>query len=155
LRRKASDSEVEVLRGILSYQFSKEVAEVLLPNTARVEVELSSKGRIRNVFVDGVRLLTLRPNDGLFSLSIEAARRIASSVPGLRFRVVVNGRRELTGSVLVSDVVDIDPELRPGDEVIVVDQDNRILAVGRLKVPAAMLEGLDRGEVVRVRKRVK
>ena len=154
MRRPATPGEVERIRAILSYQFSPEVAEALLRGGS-VSVETGSRGSIRGVFVGGRRLLTLRPGDGMFSLSLEAARIIASVVPPPRFRVVVRGDRELTGSVLVSDVVEVDPELRPGDEVIVVGVDGSILAVGRLKLPPAMLEGLSRGEVVRVRKRVK
>jgi len=154
LRRKASRAEIERMKAVLAYQFSPEVADALL-RSDDIVVETGGRGSIRGVIVDGARILTLRPGDGMFSITIEAARRIALRVPPPRFRVVVRGDRELSGSVLVGDVLGMDPLLRPGDEVIVVDRGDSILAVGRVKLPAAMLEGLDRGEVVRIRKRVK
>ena len=154
MRRKASRAEIERMKAVLAYQFSPEVADALL-RSDDIVVETGGRGSIRGVIVDGARILTLRPGDGMFSITIEAARRIALRVPPPRFRVVVRGDRELSGSVLVGDVLGMDPLLRPGDEVIVVDRGDSILAVGRVKLPAAMLEGLDRGEVVRIRKRVK
>jgi len=154
LRRKASRAEIERMKAVLSYQFSPEVADALLRGDDIV-VETGGRGSIRGVVVDGARILTLRPGDGMFSITIEAARRIALRVPSPRFRVVVRGDRELSGSVLVGDVLGMDPFLRPGDEAIVVNRGDSILAVGRVKLPAAMLEGLARGEVVRIRKRVK
>ncbi|MCE4625313.1 MAG: tRNA-guanine transglycosylase [Desulfurococcales archaeon] len=154
-RRRPTEEEVEILRAILDFQFGEGAGEALLPPGSDIEVEVTGKGRIRYVLHSGERILTLRPNDGLFSLSLEAAERLLHAFPPPRLRVVIRGDRDLTGSVLVGDVVDMDPDLRPGDEVIVVDRKDKILAVGRLRLPKAVLEGLDRGEVVRIRKRVK
>lgn len=105
--------------------------------------------------MDGKRIFTLRPNDGLFSLSLEAARMIVASVPPPRLRVVVDGSFEIRGSILAAGVRSMDPELRPGDECIVVDPSDRVLAVGRVRIPPSMLEGLRRGETVRIRRAVK
>ncbi len=155
MRRRATDGEIARMRGVLSYQFNEAVALALIPEGSEVEVEVSSKGKIRYVFVDHTRLLTLRPTDGLFSLSLDAARRIVKAVDPPRFRVIVRGETELMGSVLIPEVIDIDPLLRPGDEVVVVDRRDNVLGVGRLRIPRALLAGLVRGEVVRIRKRVK
>ncbi|MCE4628347.1 MAG: hypothetical protein F7C34_04275 [Desulfurococcales archaeon] len=153
MRREPEPWELARIRAILEYQFDAEVASALLEG--RILVETGGKGSVRYVIVDGVRMLTLRPNDGLFSISVPAARRIVASSKPPRYRVIVRGEREIRGSVLVADVIEMDPELRPGDEAVVVDRDDKIIAVGRVKLPRAILDGLARGEVVRVRRRVK
>ena len=155
-RRPARQWEVERLRGIAGYQFGEDVAGVLLPDGVRVEVEITGRGSIRYIYVDGERLLTLRPNDGLFSLSLPAASRILRATSPPRLRVGVREGASIRGSVLAPDVVFMDPDLRPGDEVIVVlSSSDKLLGVGRVRIPPVMLEGLERGEVVRIRKRVK
>ena len=155
-RRPAKLWEVERLRGIAGYQFGEDVAAALLPEGARIDVEITGRGSIRYVYVNGERILTLRPNDGLFSLSIPAASMILQVASPPRLRVGVREGASIRGSVLAPDVVFMDPYLRPGDEVIVVSSGNdKLLGVGRVRIPPVMLEGLERGEVVRVRKRVK
>ena len=153
MRRQPEPWELARIRAVLEYQFDAEVARALLSGS--VLVETGGKGSIRHVIVDGVRMLTLRPNDGLFSISLPAAIRIVGASEPPRYRVVVSGDREIRGSVLVVDVVEMDPGLRPGDEAVVVGRDDKVIAVGRVRLPRAVLDGLARGEVVRVRKRVK
>jgi len=137
----------------LAFQFDLKVARALLPSPEAVEVTLSPKGRIRHVYVRGVRVLTMRPGDGLFTLSLEGGEVVRSSSKPPRFRVVVRGREAalIRGSVLRPIVVDVDPEARAGDEVIIVDEDDRLVGVGRLKLPPVIVKSLERGEVVRVR----
>ncbi|RLF70680.1 MAG: pseudouridine synthase, partial [Thermoplasmata archaeon] len=52
-------------------------------------------------------------------------------------------------------VVDIDPELRPGDEVIVVDKDDNPLALGRLLLSPREVGEMKSGVAVKVREGVK
>jgi len=107
------------------------------------------------VIRNGKVYLTLRPTDGYFSLSIHAAERVRIASKPPRYRLVVSEAAELKGSVLAPVVKMIDESLRPGDEVLIVDESDRLLAVGRLRVPPIMINGLSRGEVARVRARVR
>lgn len=152
MRRELSERELWVLRARAAYQWDWRVAEALLPGTRGFRADVV-RGRIRYIIMGGMVYLTLRPNDGLLSPSRMAAERIIEASDPPRYRVVVRGDREIRGSILVRDVVSIDPDLRPGDEVVVVDVDDKLIGVGRLRVPLAMLEGLVYGEVVRVRSR--
>ena len=54
------------------------------------------------------------------------------------------------GDVLVPGVVDADPVIREGDEVLVVGP--KALATGKAAMPAAEMRGSRRGVAVRVRK---
>jgi archaeosine-15-forming tRNA-guanine transglycosylase len=146
---------LDVVRGVLSFQFSPRVAEALTTPESQVEVEYSSTGRIRFVRLRGERILTRRAGDGLFSLSLKAASIVLRVEPPPRFRVAVREPEHVVGSVLAVNVEWVDELLRPGDEVIIVDSSDRLVGVGRLRVPPSMIDGLDRGEVVRVRRVVK
>ena len=137
----------------LAFQFNLDVARALLPSPEVVDVILSSTGRVKYVLVNGVRMLTLRPTDGFFTLSIEAGEIVRRASEPPRFRVVVRGDEvtRVKGSILKPIVLDIDPHLRPGDEVIVVDELDNLVGVGKLKLPPVVVKSLEKGEVVRVR----
>ncbi len=146
--------EYKVLKAIASIQFGRAAAEALLPSPDRLTVYRGKGGRPRSILLDGDLILVWRPTDGYFSLTLSGAKIVKGVTRPPRLRVIVKGDREIRGSVLARDVLGIDPLLRVGDEVIVVDRDDRIVGVGRLRVPPRMVEGLERGEVVRVRKKV-
>ena len=147
-RRRPSSVELRMLRARLSWQFTPRVAEALLSGS--VEVEYGARRRIRYVYLDGVLILTLRPGDGLFSITRAAGEVIRRVEAPPRFRVKVSSA-ELAGSVFVKDVEWMDPALRPGDEAIVVSEGDVLLGVGRVRIPATMINGLSRGEVVRLK----
>ncbi|MEB3765099.1 MAG: tRNA-guanine transglycosylase [Desulfurococcales archaeon] len=150
-RRKPLLGELIKLRAILSYQFGDDVSSLLLGNPDEIEVDVTSRGKIRNVYKSGERILTLRPNDNLYSLGLGAAKLIVSGTSPPRLRIIVRGDRELRGSVLARDIVSYDEDLRPGDECVIVDRDDNLIGVGRVKISPHMIDGLDRGEIVRVR----
>ena len=135
----------------LSFQFDPEVATSILPSPQGFIVEYSRRGMPRYVFKGDRHYLTLKPSDGLFTISIEAGEAIVGASEYPRYRVVVSGLSG--GSVFAHNVVDMDPRLRPGDEVVVVNEADEVIGTGRLKIPLVMLKGLARGEVVRVRHR--
>lgn|GEM_PF-229369 len=137
----------------LAFQFDFNVARSLLPSPDVVSVILSSTGRVRYVLVNGVRMLTLRPSDGFFTLSIEAGEIVRRASTPPRFRVVVKGGEvtRIKGSVLKPIVLDVDPLARPGDEIIVVDELDNLVGVGKLKLPPIIVKSLEKGEVARIR----
>lgn len=144
---------LDLIRGVLAFQFSDRVARALTSPESEVMVEYSSTGRIRYVWLGGERILTRRAGDGLYALSsLKAGVLVARSEPPPRFRVVVREPEFVGRGVLAVNVAGIDPLLRAGDEVVIVDEDDRVLGVGRLRVPPPLALTLMRGEVVRVRK---
>ncbi len=153
--RRPTQEELARLRGIAKYQFSEKVANVFFSrqNNVGILVEVTGKGSLRGVLHGEKRVATLRPTDGLFSLGLYGASLILDAESAPRFRVIIRCDRELSGSVLVADYVDMDPLLRPGDEAIVVDENDRLIGVGRLRIPRGMIPGLSRGEIVRLRRR--
>lgn len=150
VRRRPSPSELLHLRAVAAYQWDWRVAANLVRDGEEYIVDFR-RGRPRHVILEGRVYLTLRPGDGLFSLTLSSAERVREASEPPRYRVIVR-RGEFQGSVLAPIVASIDPRLRPGDEVLVVDEDDKLLGVGRLRVPPRALEALSRGEIVRVRR---
>ncbi|PIX31591.1 pseudouridine synthase, partial [Candidatus Bathyarchaeota archaeon CG_4_8_14_3_um_filter_42_8] len=76
------------IRSVADYQFGKGVGAKLFPEN--VEIAYSKRtGRIRYIYLNGKRLATLRPTDGLFSLSIKGAKRIAENAGSAKCFVTV------------------------------------------------------------------
>ncbi|MHA1273734.1 MAG: PUA domain-containing protein [Promethearchaeota archaeon] len=58
-------------------------------------------------------------------------------------------------NVFCKHVVDIDENLRPNDEVIIVNENDELLAVGRLKIPVSYIKSFKSGVAVNVRRGIK
>jgi predicted RNA-binding protein (TIGR00451 family) len=121
-----------------------------------VEIAYSRRtGRIRYIYLNGKRLATMRPTDGLFSLSIEGAKRIVESATAAKLLVTVKDDVAkfiaAGGDVFALHVVKADDEIRSKDEVIVVDEGNKILAVGHAILSGAEMRRFKRGVAVKVR----
>ena len=143
------------IRSVADYQFGKGVGAKLFPEN--VEIAYSKRtGRIRYIYLNGKRLATLRPTDGLFSLSIKGAKRIAENAGSAKCFVTVqnNVSRFIAegGDVFAAHIVKADDEIRSKDEVIVVDADGRVLAVGRAVLPGEEMRSFKTGVAVKVRR---
>jgi uncharacterized protein with predicted RNA binding PUA domain len=142
------------VRSVADYQFGKGVGAGLFP--ANVKISFSkATGRIRYVSLNGERLATHRPTDGLLSLSICAARFLAENAGSAGCFVTV--RDDVAkfiaegGDVFAVHVVKVDDGVRAKDEVVVVDGDNRVLAVGRALLSGLEMRAFKTGVAVKVR----
>jgi predicted RNA-binding protein (TIGR00451 family) len=101
----------------------------------------------------------MRPTDGLFSLSISGAERVAMVRGSAKcFVAIRNDVSEFIadgGDVFAVHVVEADSDIRASDEVIVVDEDGKVLAVGRAVLSADEMKAFKRGVAVKVRRGIK
>jgi uncharacterized protein with predicted RNA binding PUA domain len=146
------------VRAIADYQFGKGVGEKLFPEN--IEVQLSPRtGRIRFINVDDERLATLRPTDGLLSLSIKAAKFMAQNTPFAKCFVTIKTDVAAFiakgGDVFAVHVVKVDGDIRAKDEVIVLDEEDNVLAVGRALLSSVEIKAFKTGVAVKVRHGVK
>ena len=146
--------DIQKVRSIADYQFESCVGSILFPD--EVQFSHSKKtGKIRHIYYEGKLLATLRPRDGLFSLTITGADRLKSIVSPLRFRVIVEKGIEdyikKGRDVFARHVVMADREIRPGNEVIVTDSDDRVLAVGKAFLSGQEMLAFKRGVAVKNR----
>ncbi|MDR7666117.1 PUA domain-containing protein [Methanosarcina sp. Z-7115] len=141
------------VRMIADYQFGKGIGKELFPEGATFQ--LSRTKRVRQVFHSGKRIATARAKDGFFTLSIEGASIIHRLLPGRKLRVVISAEAapfvEKGKTAFIKHVVEIDPELRAGEEVLVTDEADRLLATGQLLLSPAEILALDSGAAVDVR----
>jgi len=143
------------IRSVADYQFGKGVGVKLFPDSVKIEYSKRT-GRIRYVYLNGKRLATMRPTDGLFSLSIAGAKRIVENACDAKCFVTV--RKDVSkfiaegGDVFAVHVVDADGEIRPKDEVIVLDEDGNVLAVGRAVLSGEEMKVFRCGVAVKVRR---
>ena len=145
------------IKAISDYQFGPEITDILLEDVGNIRIERSrNTDKIRFIYHENDLILTLRPTNGFFSLTIPSARKILKRTKPPKLRTVVlteisdfikEGR-----NVFCKHVVDIDTDLRPMDEVIVVNQDDELLAIGRLKIPAQQVKFFQSGIAINIRK---
>jgi len=136
------------------YQFGIAAADALLRGNIELVVSKNT-GKIRNIISDGEHVLSLRAGDGLYTLRPEGAKRIKENVPAPHMRVVVNddavpfvseGR-----NVFSAFVLDCDVNIRPMEEVLVVDSKDQLLAVGRAILVRDEMFSFKKGIAVKVR----
>jgi conserved protein with predicted RNA binding PUA domain len=149
------ENSLRRIRSTADYQFGQGVGEKLFPND--VEIQFSrATGRIRYVNLHGERLATLRPTDGLLSLSVAAAKFLTDNLASV-VHCFVMVRQDVAkyiaegGDVFAVHVVYVDDEVHAKDEVIVVDEGKRVLAVGRALLSSAEMKAFKTGVAVKVR----
>lgn len=146
---------LERIRKIADYQFGKGVGEKLFPDDTRVVVSKRT-GRIRYVYLDNDLLAVLNPVTGLFILTLEGAKRVLSSMERKRLWVKVSDEAvpfvERGNDVFAKHIVDSDEEIRPGEEVIVMDSNGNVIAVGKALLSGFEMKAFKRGIAVKVRR---
>lgn len=144
-------------KGISDYQFGPLITDILFDNEQKISVEFSKNtGKIKHIFYEDKIILNFRPSNGFFTLTLFSAKKIIENVERPTLRAIVlteisefikKGR-----NVFCKHVTDIDCNLRPFDEVIVVNQEDDLLAIGRLVLPVSYVKSFKIGIAINVRK---
>jgi 7-cyano-7-deazaguanine tRNA-ribosyltransferase len=155
--RRAIDWVIEKIRRVADYQFGTGAGDALTDGDIRT-VKSKRTGKIRNVFLDDAHVLSMRARDGLFTLKLDGARSLHQKLGPPRMRVIVNEEAAeyvMAGKNVFSKfVVDCDDALRPGDEALVVDEGDSLLAVARTLMNREEMLAFRRGIASRVREGV-
>jgi uncharacterized protein with predicted RNA binding PUA domain len=152
---KQVENALRRVRSIADYQFGAGVGVDLFPDNVDIQFSKAT-GRIRYINLNDERLATLRPTDGLLSLSVSAARFMAEKLASAAHCFVAI-RQDVAkfvadgGDVFAVHVVKVDEEIRAKDEVIVVDEAKRVLAVGRALLSSSEMKAFRTGVAVKVR----
>lgn len=148
-------TDIQKIRSIANYQFGKGAGTALFDNNVKL-VKSPVTGRIRYIYDElGNLIASLRSYDGLLALALEGGRRLLKFFPPPKLRVMVNdAAREyvLRGNDVFSKfVVDADKYIRPGQEVMVVDELDNLLAVGKSILAGYEMKYFKSGIAVKVR----
>lgn len=130
---KYFDWDLRRISAVADMQFGRGASAALFTGEIRI-VKSKRTGKIRNIFCDGHHVLSMRAEDGLFTLKREGGRRLHQRFnhPLLRVEVLPDAVPFIRGgkSVFARFVTDCDPDLRPYDECLIVDGDDALLAIG-------------------------
>ncbi len=152
-----NDKKLKQVRSMADIQFGKGCGDVLFPDS--VSFQLSKTKRIRQVFYNGRHMATVRAKDGVLTLSIDGAVALHGMLKKPDSRVVICEDAvpfvSMGKTAFAKHVTDVDPKLRAGDEVIIVDPSDSILATGQLLLSPHEAICMDRGPAVDVRRGIK
>jgi 7-cyano-7-deazaguanine tRNA-ribosyltransferase len=153
-RQANRDHDLLRCRAVLDMQFGRGAGDIL--EGRKVDIVKSRRtGKIRNVIVDGVHVLSMRASDGRFSPRIEGGRLLKGVLQYPKMRVKVEDEpaefAAKGNNVFAKFVIDCDPEIRPGDDVLVVNTRDELAAVGRALMNCDEMRSFKRGVAVRVK----
>lgn len=145
---------LQKIRSIADYQFGKNVGSKFFPEDSEI-IFSRNTGKIRYVSLRNELLATLRPTTGLFILTVFGAKHMMSKIESPRLWVRIEDEAEpfvaRGRSVFAKHVKEVDERIRPNEEVIVINNRNEILAVGRALLSGIEMKAFGRGVAVSVR----
>jgi len=133
-KSKDLNSDVHRISAVANMQFGKNASKALFNGEMRI-VKSKKTGKIRNIYCDKKHVLSMRASDGMFTLKKDGAIFLHKSFkyPKLRVTVDKDAVPFITEgkSVFAKFVKDCDSDLRPFDECLIVDEKDKLLAIGR------------------------
>jgi 7-cyano-7-deazaguanine tRNA-ribosyltransferase len=133
---------------LAEYQYGAGAGKALFQGTLTFK-RSPGTGAVRNLFVEGEHVASLRARDGLLSLRIEGSRRLVRGLEAPRARIALEDEpakfvRE-GKNVMAKFVASADVSLRPGDDAAVVDSRDGVVGVGRCMLSGHEMRQFSRG----------
>ncbi|MBQ9026925.1 MAG: tRNA guanosine(15) transglycosylase TgtA, partial [Methanobrevibacter sp.] len=150
--------DIKKIKAIADYQFGHGAGDALF--SGNINIEKSKKtGKIRHIYDGKVLIVNMRASDSYLVLSKEGAKRLHNAMPYPKNRVVVNKDSEpfaLDGkSVFSKFVVECDENIRARDEVLIVNEEDKLLAYGKSLLSAVEINNFQSGQAIKTRKGMK
>ena len=151
-------NDISKIKAIADYQFGFGAGEALF--SGNINIEKSKKtGKIRHIYDGKVLIVNMRASDSFLILSKEGAKRLHNAMNYPQNRVVVNKDAEpfaLDGkSVFCKFVSDCDDNIRSNDEVLIVNEEDKLLGYGKTLLGSCEIKEFDSGQAVKTRKGMK
>lgn len=148
------DEDIRKIRAIAEYQYGPGAGAALFPDDVRI-VHSRNTGRIRHIHLGDALQATFRPNDGVLTLTIGAARRLLARVPDLGYTVTVSDEAAEFVSqgknVFAKHVLRAGEKIRPGDEVIIVAKAG-VIGIGKALLVSGEMKAFKTGVAVKTRR---
>ncbi|HMK54095.1 MAG TPA: tRNA guanosine(15) transglycosylase TgtA [Methanobacteriaceae archaeon] len=152
---KIVTDDLNRIKMIADYQFQSGAGEALFNGKIKV-VKSRKTGKIRHLYQDEELIATLRASDGVFVLAREGARRLHQHLPYPTNRVVVNQEAEPFAcegkSIFAKFVINCDIDIHAHEEVLIVNQDDKLLAFGKSILNGREITNFQTGQAVKTRK---
>lgn len=150
--------DLRKIKVIADYQFGVGAGEALFKGNIKIE-KSKKTGKIRHIYDKGVIVANMRASDSFLVLSKEGAKRLHNSMPYPENRVVVNEDSVPFArdgkSVFAKFVTECDENIRSNDEVLIVSEDDELLAYGKALLCAHEMGDFNTGQAVKTRKGMK
>jgi 7-cyano-7-deazaguanine tRNA-ribosyltransferase len=146
------------ISAISDFQFGRGAGKALIKGKLDI-IKSKKTGKIRNIFIDGKHILSLRASDGMFSLKLDGAKIIHKRFKFPKLRVIVEKDAipfiKEGKSVFAKFVKDCDPDLRPYDECLIVSEKDTLLAIGRCLLNKQEMLSFNYGVAVKTKDYIK
>lgn len=144
-RIKGRAKTLHMLRSIARYQFNTKKADHLIPDDVKV------LGRFdKRILKNGKQIATLHFNNGLCSLNLEGGKILQS----INKKWVKINFELKTNTLFSPGVNDADPDIIPGDEVVIL-KDDEVVGVGKALLSGNEMKRASKGVAVKIRHRKK
>ncbi|MHA1596822.1 MAG: PUA domain-containing protein [Candidatus Asgardarchaeia archaeon] len=156
MEASASKFDTMKLRAMANYQFGVNVGHKLFPDG--IKVKKSKRGKIRYVYFKDSLIAIIRAKDGFILPTMEGAKLIYRFLKGKKTVLVSRDVEEFVKrgkNLFAKHVVKSDVDIRPGEEVFVVNEDGELIAVGKAILSGEEMMDSDRGVAVKVRHSLK
>lgn len=148
------DLDLRRVHAVADLQFGRGAGAALFSGSLKI-VKSKTTLKIRNVLVDGEHVVSMRAADGMFTLKLAGACRLHArfSSPILRVRIMDDAVPFVRDgkSVFAKFVTSCDPQLRVGDECLIVDEKDMLVGVGRLLLTPREMAAFKVGVAVKTR----
>ncbi|MCS7111020.1 MAG: PUA domain-containing protein [Ignisphaera sp.] len=151
---------LNILKKLIAYQYGLEASKVFNEVDRSLLRVCYSKNtmRIRCVlYEDGKVFITIRASDYMIIPHISFAKYLHKSLPFPSYRIVVLNEfvEDILNSYTVFSrhIVSGDPRIRPYDEVMVVNENDSLIAVGRTLLDYESIITATRGVAVQIREK--
>jgi len=148
------DRDILRISAVANMQFGKDASKTLFDGETKI-IKSKKTGKIRNIYCDEKHILSMRAGDGMFTLKIDGAKFLHRSFKYPRLRVTIENDAvsfvKQGKSVFAKFVLDCDPELRPFDECLIVDEKDELIAVGRCLLNRSEMLSFNYGMAVKTR----
>ncbi|MFH1056138.1 MAG: tRNA guanosine(15) transglycosylase TgtA [Candidatus Altiarchaeota archaeon] len=147
--------DIYKLRAIMEYQFGKGAGE-LLPDNLVVKKSRNTR-RIRWLYEGREMIASVRASDHMILPHDKLAAKLKEKFPTPKLRVIMKDDEEALQcvrdgkSAMCKFVEDVDPDLRCGDECLIVDKNDNLLKVGTLMLSPREIKDYKRGMAARIR----
>jgi archaeosine synthase len=135
----------EIVRATADFQFGSGAGKILVPDKAKLGGKPYRQIVCR---IEKEQVCSFIADSGSLSLTLAGAKLLA---PLNRYWVRLDASQVKGGSIFAVGINEADSDIRPGDEVIIINNDNEVIAVGKSEMSGREMCELSRGRAVSIR----
>ncbi|NHJ39758.1 MAG: hypothetical protein FK731_06965 [Asgard group archaeon] len=141
--------DTERIHAITDYQFGKNISFLMFPDKYSI---IGKPYRNSLVVKNKKQMGVIQRLTGQLSLTIETAKILAEKK---QYYIQFEGT-ELKGSTLFAvGVKDADPQIRPTDAIVIIDENNKLAAVGQAITAGRDMLSMTSGQVAKIKQKIK